>query len=171
MASIARVRSRSPRRHEDYYQYANDMGYEPGAWSYSPSLATSQEDYDRGFALPLDTLALPPLGTKLAPYGADVQVSEKQNEGRSSSEEGILTCAGPAHGCPLVLDLNATQIHGTERAYQSREGDHPTSPTSSLGRSDGPSDDDAFAPEDFPDDIDQVIRVPDLSSRFGKLQF
>jgi len=151
------------------------MGYEPGAWSYSPSLATSQEDYDRGFALPLDTLALPPLGTKLAPYGADVQVSEKQNEGRSSSEEGILTCAGPAHGCPLVLDLNATQIHGTERAYQSREGDHPTSPTSSLGydaqvRSDGLSDDD-FSPESFPDDIDVVVRVPDLSSRFGQLRF
>ena len=95
MASIARVRSRSPRRNEDYFQYANDMGYEPGAWSYSPSLATSEDDYDRGFALAVDTLALPPLGTEFiplhiywsrgkVPHGTDFQVSEKQNEQRST---------------------------------------------------------------------------------------
>ena len=94
MASIARVRSRSPRRNEDYFQYANDMGYEPGAWPYSPSLATSQDDYDRGFALAVDTLALPPLGTEFIPlhiywsrgkmpYGTDF-LSEKQNEQRST---------------------------------------------------------------------------------------
>jgi len=187
MASIARVRSRSPRRNEDYFQYANDMGYEPGAWSYSPSLATSEDDYDRGFALAVDTLALPPLGTEFiplhihwsrgkVPYGTDFQVSEKQNEQRSSSDAGILTCPGPAHDCPLVRDFKAPEaLTGTATACHSGEGHRSTSPTSSLGddaqvRSDGLSDDD-FAPESFPDDIDVVVRVPDLSSRFGQLRF
>jgi hypothetical protein len=142
------------------------MGYEPGAWAYSPSLATSQEDYDRGFAL--ETLALPPLGSELSTDRADSQIIEKRTEQRSSSDEGIPTC--PAHGCSLVLDLKSAEIQGTAIADHSRDGDQPTSPTSSLGRSNALSDAD-FEPEEFPDDIDVVIRVPDLGVRFGQLRF
>jgi hypothetical protein len=144
------------------------MGYEPGAWAYSPSSTASQEDYDRGFALVLDALALPPLGTESITDGTDCQVSEKQNGQRSSSDEGILSC--PAQDSPLVLDLKASEIQAAPTADHSREGHQPASPTSSLGPSDGLSDDE-FEPEEFPDDIGVVVRVPDLSARFGKLRF
>jgi hypothetical protein len=144
------------------------MGYEPGAWSYSPALATSQEDYDRGFAL--HTLA--PFKKEPITYGMGLQVSEKQNFQRPSSDEGILTW--PAHDCPFVLDLKVPERQGTATADQSPESHPSTSPTDSLGYDAqdryGLSDAD-FAPEDFPDDIGDVVRVVDLSSRLGQLRF
>merc|ERR1719506_156685 len=143
----ARARSRSPRRNLEDLQYANDMGYEAPAWAYDPSRVSGDEDFDRGFARGFGRENYAVKGEHYAQIftvRAELQLSAKQTN--------------------LAIDLKATGEQGTPT---------PNSPDSAPSDAPGGNDlpDDDFAAEEFPDDIDVVIRSRDLSTRFGQLSF